>query len=217
MAKLDALKEKISQTKTNVSEKIDKIALFKRWKEERAQKKAKAPTDLSLQAIYRRGGTGTRLQVALFYLLAAATVASTGLAGKKIFARLGASRENEKLKAEYSHGLEEMASRVVEKANLVSMGKFTANAYRPGQKGELMAADIWLRMSDPEAAAFAEKNEDIIYDGIVSGLSLGYEGKADPLTPEGAGTLKRLIMEKLNEKIREGKVEEVFFQNLVVQ
>jgi flagellar basal body-associated protein FliL len=217
MAKLDALKEKISQTKANVSDKLDKIALFKKWKEERAQKKTKAPADLSLHEIYRYGGTSTRLQVILFYLLAIATLVSTGLAGKKIFARLGASKENEKLKTEYSHGLEEMASRVVEKANLVSMGKFTANAYRPGKKGGLMAVDIWLRMSDPEAASFAEKNEDIIYDGIVNGLSLGYENKADPLTPEGSGALKKFIMENLNDRIHDGKVEEVLFQNLVVQ
>lgn len=215
MAKLDALKEKISQTQSAVSEKLDKIALFKKWKESRAQKAA--PSSHSLKQIYRQGGTRTRLQVLLIYAFALAAVFFTFQAGRKMFARLGKSVENEKLKADYSHGLEELAQRAVEKANLVSVGKFTANAYQPGRSNAVLAADVWLRVNDPAAAEFVQKNETLIYDGIVNGFSQAHRDQINPLTEEGSEATKGRIIEALNQVMGTGKVVEVFFQNMIVQ
>jgi hypothetical protein len=218
MAKLDAVKEKLSQVQASVSEKLDKIALFKKWREGRKQRAQAAAADVSLGAIYRQGGVATRLQVITFYVLLLACLATTVLAGRKFFLRLAqSSKENEKLKEEYSHGLEELSQRVVEKANLVSVGKFTANAYSPGKAGGLMAVDVWLRMSEPSAADFAQKNDTVIYDGVVSGFNRAYRDELNPLEAEGAAAIKAMVLEEVNKSLPKGKAEEVFFQNLVVQ
>jgi flagellar basal body-associated protein FliL len=218
MAKLDALKDKISQAQTSVSDKLDKIALFKKWKEKRAQKKATGPASYSLGAIYREGSTGTRLQVIVIYALAIAALFFTFQSGRKIFARLGKSVENEKLKADYAHGLEELSHKVVEKATLVSMGKFTTNVYQPGKSGGFLVVDVWLRVSDPTAAEFAQKNETIVYDAIVDAFSQAFKDEINPLTDEGAEVMKGRVAEAVNMVMHQhGKAEEVFFQNMIVQ
>lgn len=216
MAKLDALKEKISQAQASVSDKLDKIALFKKWKEKRAQKPA-GPASYSLGAIYREGNTGTRLQVLAIYALALTALFFTFQSGRKIFARLGKSVENEKLKADYSHGLEELSQKVMEKATLVSMGKFTTNVYQPGKPKGLLVVDVWLRVSDPTAAEFAQKNETLIYDGIVDAFSQAHKDEINPLTDEGNEILKGRVIEAVNKLLPHGKTEEVFFQNMIVQ
>lgn len=216
MAKLDALKEKISQAQTSVSTKLDKITLFKKWKEKRAQKAA-GPASYSLGTIYREGSTGTRLQVLLVYALAAAAIFFTFQSGRKIFARLGKSVENEKLKADYSHGLEELSQKVMEKATLVSMGKFTTNVYQPGKEKALLVVDVWLRVSEPAAAEFAQKNEAMIYDSIVDAFSQAHKDEIDPLTSEGSEIMKGRVIEAVNKVMQHGKADEAFFQNMIVQ
>lgn len=216
MAKLDALKDKISKAQTSVSDKLDKIALFKKWKEKRGQKAA-APASYSLGSIYREGSTGTRLQVIVIYALALAALFFTFQSGRRIFARLGKSVENEKLKADYSHGLEELSQKVVEKASLISMGKFTTNVYQPGKSGGFLVVDVWLRVSDPSAAEFAQKNETMVYDAIVSAFSQAYKDEVNPLTDEGNEAMKGRVIESVNKLMQHGKAEEVFFQNMIVQ
>lgn len=199
-----------------MSDKLDKIALFKKWKEKRAQKAA-GPASYSLGTIYREGSTGTRFQVIVICALAIAALFFTFQSGRKIFARLGKSVENEKLKADYSHGLEELAQKVVEKATLVSMGKFTTNVYQPGKSGGFLVVDVWLRVSDPIAAEFAQKNETMVYDGIVDAFSQAYKDQINPLTDEGNEAMKGRVIEAVNKLMPHGKTEEVFFQNMIVQ
>lgn len=218
MAKLDALKEKISQTQASVLEKLDKIALYKKWKEKRAQKSpSQGPSNDSLGAIYRQGGVGTRLQVILVIAFALGGTFFTVKAGKKFFSRLGTSAENEKLKQDYSHGLEELTSRVVENASLISMGRFQTNVFSAEKPGSYMAVDVWIRVSDPATAEFAQKHETMIYDAIVGGFSQAYREEINPLTEQGNRATKGLIIESVNKLLPKGKTEEVFFQNLIVQ
>ncbi len=218
MAKLDAIKEKWATIKAGLNEKLDKITFIQKWRQAKATPTtASALPPLSLGSIYRKGGLGTRLQVFLFYFLAAGALGSTIFASVKIFQRLGKDSEHEKISQEYTHGFGELSQKVIENASLISIGKFTVNVYNTANKRKYMAVDIWVRTSDPTAADFAQKHEDLFYDRVVEAFNNAHLQQVDPLTEEGKATAKNLIIESLNAVIPHGKVEEVFFQNLVVQ
>ncbi len=89
MSKLNALKEKLSGLQAKLSEKADKIAFFRKWREKKAAAsvtagdKAQASGDpASLGAIYREGSTLTRAQVILFFVFLVISVVSAGSLAK---------------------------------------------------------------------------------------------------------------------------------------
>lgn len=214
MAKMDALKEKMTQARAGLAEKMDKIAFIRKWREQRTVKGPGA-TPHSMGDIYRGGGVITRLQVILVYVFAIAALASTVYAVRKMMARF--ATKEAKIEKEYSHGLGDLANKAVEKANLVSLGKFTAGAYTEGKAKSLMVVDVWIRVSDPDTAAYAQSHETVIYDRVVEALNEAYQEKIDPLTEEGATITKSKVQESINHAMPKGRVEEIFFQNLVIQ
>jgi flagellar basal body-associated protein FliL len=215
MPKLDALKEKAALFRQSLSEKVDKIAFLRKWKESKAAPAAASP--YSLGQIYRQGGTATRLQVVFVYVLAIAAIASTLHAGRRIFSQLGTSAEHEKLKQEYAKGFAEISQRVTDKASIVSLGKFTTSAYsEPGRK-RMMGVDVWLRVSDPDTAEFVQKNEAILHDRLLDSLNQVYLEKIDILTEKGKVAAKSRIQENLNKALPKGSVEDIFFHNLVMR
>lgn len=221
MAKLDALKEKLNTLRAGITEKLDKIAFIKKLRERKNQQPKSAESSpgssYSLGSIYREGGTGTRLQVITVYILAVAAMAATFHVGSKMLRRLKSSEQHEQLRKDYSSGLAEMSQKIVENANLISLGKFTSSAYNGEGKTSMMAVDIWIRVSDPDTADFAQKNEAVMHDRIVDALDVAYREKIAPLTDDGKNAAKSRIMEALNEVLPNGKVEDVLFENLVVQ
>lgn len=220
MAKLDALKEKIATLRAGLLAKLDKIAFIKKLREKQAQaaqSSSVAPSSSSLGTIYRDGGVATRLQVILVYMLAIAAIGFTVHAGRKVLKRVSSSKAHEELKKDYSTGLSEMNAKVVENANLISLGKFTSNVNSADGKVRLIAVDVWVRVSDPHTADFAQKNETILHDKIVEALELVAQENVDPLTVEGKNILKSRMMESLNHAFPKGKAEDILFQNLVVE
>jgi len=219
MAKLDALKLKLAATKAALSEKLDKIAFIKRWREKSAASTGTSSpsSSSSLGAIYREGGVGTRLQVILFFVFAVAALAATVHTGRKMWKRVSSSAGHEELKKDYSVGLAEMNAKVVENANLISLGKFTTNLQSTEGSSKFMAVDIWIRVSDPATADYATKNDLIINDRVVDALQHFSRESADPLTAEGKNTLKSRIQESINKSLPKGTAEDVLFQNMVVQ
>lgn len=217
MSKLDELKTKVATVRTQLAEKTDKIPLLKAWKASREEAAKRGPDPLSVGQIYRTGGVGTRLQVILVFVFAAGAVYFTYRAGHKILSGLRSSHANEELKKEVSHGLEEIQHHAQEEAKVVSLGQFTTNAFA-GKTGEGMVnLDLWLRVSDPTAAAFVEQNSTRLNDVAMEVLNSAYHRQVNFLDEAGKETVKQDILTALNKEIPKGKVEEVFFHNLVVQ
>ncbi len=242
MSKLDGIKQKISGLKTSLAQKVEKIPFLKKvlgpilgassesnggttpnagasdpLSAGTSGHKKPKKTEPGLTTIYREGSTLTRLQVILVYALFLGALVATTVAGKKFFQRLKKSDAHEQLKHDMSHGLEDMKEKVVERANLVSVGKFTVNVFAGGRPGRMMAVDVWLRMSDPESAGFAQKNESVIYDRITDAFQEIYNQQIDLLDENGKTEAKEKILDSINKALPKGKAEEIFFENLIVQ
>lgn len=215
MAKLDALKEKIGGLKQKLTEKFHSIPLFQKILKKEEVKKGADPH--SIGVIYQSGGVFTRLQVILVFLLAAAAVASLGVVAAKIKGRHHAKSENEKLAADYSQGLEAMKRKMEDNASTLSLGQFVISAYVGEDKTASMGLDIWIRVSDVEAANFVQGHEIVLRDKSMDALNEIYMQKVNLLTEQGKETGKRKIRDFLNRAMPTGKVEEVFFHNIIVQ
>lgn len=81
----------------------------------------------------------------------------------------------------------------------------------------MLSVDIWLRVSDPEAADFATKNEAVIYDRVVDALDQIYRARIDLLNEQGKIEAKSRMLESMNKAFPKGRAEDVLFQNLVIQ
>jgi hypothetical protein len=224
MSKLDAIKNKLAAIREKALEKVDKIAFIKKWLEKKAPspspnapEKKKAPEAHSLGEIYRQGGTGTRLQVLLVFTFGLAALIATGLAIKKMASRFRSSVEHEKIKKDYAKEFEDFSKRVQTNASVISIGSLTINAYVGEGKSSLMSLDLWARMSDPQAADFAQKNDLILHDKALDALNDLFLEKVNLLSEQGKVTARNRIIEKINRVLPKGKVEEVFFHNLVAQ
>jgi hypothetical protein len=224
MSKLDAVKQKIEALKASLNEKLDKIAFLKKFRSKHASapsdsqagNKAKSPS-IGLASIYREGSTATRLQVILVYALFIGALIATGIASKSFFQRIRHSAEHEQVGKDMSHGLEVMHEKVIEKANMVYLNKFTVNVFAGGKSGRLMAVDIWIRVSEPDTAQFVQKNETMIYDRITDSFQNIYRSQIDILKESGKEEAKKIILDSINKTVPKGKADEIFFENLVVQ
>jgi len=215
MAKLDALKEKISGLKAKLREKLDKIAFFRK----RGEATAAAPSKPSpgIGQIYKQGSTGTRLHVILVFVLALASLAATVHAARKMLKHFGKSAEHEQLAKDYSHGFEELSQKAADKARLIALGTFTSVLSAGGEKKKMMSLDVWARVSDPDTADYLTKNDAIVRDRVIEALGEIAQQPVDPLSEPGKEFVKSKVTESLNNSLAKGKVEEVFFQNLIVQ
>lgn len=217
MSKLDGMKDKITQIRASLTDKLDKIPFLKKVLEKKPEAAAKSSSSISLSGIYRDGGVATRLQVILFYVFLFSALASAGMMTKKIWSKIGSSHENDKLKKEYSHGLEALKHKAEEKAEMLSIGTMTVNAFAGEGRKAMVKIDVWAKVSDPAVAGMADKQDLIWHDRTLSALNEVFEKKVNLLTEEGKEFAKNSIKEALNKEIAHGKVEEIFFHNLVIQ
>lgn len=217
MSKLTELKEKVAKAQAGLTEKLDNIPALKKWRDSRSASAAAGPDPLALSAIYRSGGLVTRLQVLLVLVLALGALGATGYVAHKMWARMKTGSGNEALKKDYSQGLEEMSQKVREQASLVSLGKFTVNARNAQGKAAMMSVDIWLKLDEPDAALFVQKNETIVSDRITEALNESERVGLTALTEAGNEAVKQKIAAATTAALPKGKVVEVFFHNLVVQ
>jgi hypothetical protein len=220
MSKLDGLKQKLAGVRAQLAEKTDKIAFLKVWKEKRAQKAAatpKAADPHSLSAIYREGGTYTRLQVIAFYVFVLVAIVSAGSLVKKIAMKLRSSTANEQLQQDISHGLAENQRKKAEEAEMVALGQFTANLYAGSQGEKTMSIDLWLRVSDPDTAAQVNNRNEVFREKTMDALNDLFVRKVSLLEEAGKIEAKEKIRLSLNSALPKGKVEEVFIQNMVAE
>lgn len=220
MAKLDALKEKISALKTQLREKLEKIPVFKKLLAPTPA--ATTPTTTrsnpsSIGRIYQTGGTLTRLQVLALFVFFVGAIVSAAFVGKRLYGRLKSSPQHEKLVEDVSHGMGEIKRRMEENASVLALGKFTSGAYVEEGKKTAMSVDIWVRVSSVEAANFVQKNDVILHDKAMDAIDELFNKKVNWLTEQGKTQAKATLREHLNHAIPKGQVEEIFFHNLVIQ
>jgi len=223
MSKLNAVREKLAGLRAQLAEKADKIAFIKTWREKRAADTASGqtkPTDAhSIASIYRDGSTFTRLQVILFACLALVALASSTSLIIKMASKLRSSTENEHLKKDYSNELAEVKRKSLEKVEMLSLGQFTTNAYMDESKGtKMMSIDLWIRVSDPEAASMVENRAAVFHDKTMDALNELYMNKISLISAQGKEEARQNIRKALTDALPKGhSVEEVFIQNLVFQ
>lgn len=221
MSKLNALKEKLAGVKAQLIEKTDKIAFIRKWRE--GTKPAPAgdgqkKRSYSLSSIYRDGSTGTRLQVIAFYVLIIVGIFSSASMLKKVGAKFTGSKANDQLKQEYSHEFAEARRKSLESIEMLSLGQFTSNVYvGPPKDSMKMNIDLWVRVSNADAAASINNDGSIYQDRTAGVLADLFAQKVNLLTEEGKNTAREEIKEALNSALKSGKVEEVFIQNLTAQ
>ncbi|MGZ3695232.1 MAG: flagellar basal body-associated FliL family protein [Bdellovibrionota bacterium] len=225
MAKLDALKEKLAALKQKLTEKLEKVPFLKKLlspgpvESTSAAPAAPAATvynKTSLGQIYSGGGILTRLQVFFFYLFLVATLVSGAYVGKRVFKRMRET-EQEKVVAEVSTGLGDIKRRMEENASVLSLGKFTVNSFIDENRQTAMSIDIWLKVSSVETANFVQNHEAVLHDKMMDAMSELFIQKVNLLTETGKVAAKKKITDSLNSAIPKGKVEEVFFYNMVSQ
>ncbi len=216
MSKLDPIKEKIGALKAQLGEKLGRFGLGKKGAPASAPASGQAPPSNSLGEIYRKGSTGTRLQVLLMVLFAIVAIASTGIAVKKFMKRFQKAADQSALKKEYADSFGEINRRVIENASVLSLGKFTVNAFVEGKSTHL-SMDVWVRTDGAPAADFVQKWDTALYDKVVEALNELYHDKVNLLSEEGKQIGKTKVIAKLNEGMQVGKIEDIYFYNLVSQ
>ena len=214
MAKLDALKAKLQPLR----EKLEKIPVLKKFFAPSTPSAPPPPASPhSLGEIYKGGGVLTRLQVLFIFVFLLIAVASLGVAVKKFIGRLKSSDEHEKLAADYSHEIDAVKKRMEEKANLISLGQFAISAYVGEGKTAAMGLDIWIKVSDVQSANYADSHDVVLRDKAMDALNEIYVQKVDLLSEQGKNIGKQKLRDSLSRALPAGKVEEVFFYNMIVQ
>jgi len=215
MSKLDGIKEKLTNFKETTREKLDKISLLG-WKKKDASAPPSAPNPYSIGEMYRSGSTATRIQIFFVYLFLIAGLTLAFFASKKFLKGLKSTTANEALKSDYSHGFAELNRKALEKATLVSLGKFQAKVNLDG-KDRFIAVDIWIRITAPESAEFIRKNELIINDKVVSAFQDIHAQSIKILSEDGKKMAKGLLKKHIDLILPKGEVQDAYFENLIVQ
>lgn len=217
MEKLAALKAKIAALKQQLSDKLEKIPLIKKWREKRAVSAAAPPSPYGLGRLYREGGAYAKFQVFLVLIFSIGAAAGASFVGYRLVKRLSKGDTHKQMAAEYSKGLEGVRKRMEENASVLSLGQFMITAYVGENKQASMGLDIWVRVGDVEAANYIQANEVPLHDATMSALNDVYMRKVNLLTDAGKEEGKRMIRDSLNRALPKGKIEEIFFHNMIVQ
>jgi flagellar basal body-associated protein FliL len=127
------------------------------------------------------------------------------------------SAGHEKVVAEVSHGISDIQHRMEENAKILSLGRFTVNAFVHDKQKSAMSVDIWIRVSGVDAANFAQSHEAVLHDKITDAMNELYVEQVNLLSELGKERAKKKIAALLTTGLPKGSVEEVFFYNMVVQ
>ena len=213
MGKLDALKTKLREALAKVKAKLDSIAFLQKL---RPSTEVKAKNPNSFFSILASGNFWEKLQAYSVILLLLIGLSSGSFAGIKLFLRLYPAKALKEQDARYSKGFDNLQDHAREAASVVSIGKILINGYGPQKKG-LLSLDLWARCDSPESAAYAQSNDVMMHDkaiDVLNSLSLQHEDFMNETTKEKA---RIGIRDAMNTIMKHGKVEDVFFHNLLIQ
>jgi flagellar basal body-associated protein FliL len=210
MAKLDEIKGKILAFLEKLRAN-PKLAHFFRPKE-KAPESPNNPT-----VLFREGSLRTRLQLIVVFILLIGFVGGVWFTGKMIFGRM---QKNKSLLAEsktYQKEFEDFNQRIRDNASITSVGSFTTNTWNLKGEGVRVSVDLWIRFSNPDTAAYAEAISVKVSDRIGAALSRMQIGKVSLFSDSGKQNLRDEIKRQVDPLLRQGKVMDVYFHNLVAQ
>ena len=95
------------------------------------------------------------------------------------------------------------------------LGDFTANMATLDRTGKFVRVEVRLKMSDADMERELRDENIRLRDAVIEEMSLKYF--SDLSTPKGKMALKENIKEKLNEIVKSGEIEEVYFTKFFVQ
>lgn len=95
------------------------------------------------------------------------------------------------------------------------LGDFTANMATPDKSRKFVRVEIRLKMSDSSMERELRDENIRLRDAVIEEMSL--KDFSEVSTPHGKLVLKDNIRKRLNDIVREGEIEEVFFTKFVVR
>lgn len=95
------------------------------------------------------------------------------------------------------------------------LGDFTANMATPDKSRKFIRVEIRLKMSDSSMERELRDENIRLRDAVIDEMSLKQFSEVS--TPRGKLVLKENIQKKLNEIVRSGKIDEVYFTKFVVR
>ena len=97
----------------------------------------------------------------------------------------------------------------------VHLGDFTTNIVQGGRSTKFLKTKVTVRTENEKVSEEIVKRNVLIRDSVIKALSS--KQFADVATPRGKMALKAEVGEALNSHLQEGKVEEVFFTEFIIQ
>ena len=99
--------------------------------------------------------------------------------------------------------------------NIFLLGDFTTNLANNDRAGKFVRVEVRLEMSDTDMADELKEKNIRLRDAVIEEMSL--KRFSELSTEKGKLTLKANIKERLNGIVEEGKIEEVYFTQFIVQ
>lgn len=98
---------------------------------------------------------------------------------------------------------------------MVHLGDYTTNIIRNGKTTRFFKTKVSVRTSDEDVSEEIKRKNIVIRDAVIK--ALGSKHFEQVATQEGKLELKKEVAAAINERLTEGKVEEVFFTQFIVQ
>ncbi len=98
---------------------------------------------------------------------------------------------------------------------MVHLGDFTTNIVKDGKSTKFLKTKVSVRTEHEDVSEEIKKRNVVIRDSVIKALSS--KQFAEVATERGKLNLKEEVGETINNLLSEGKVEEVFFTEFIVQ
>ena len=98
---------------------------------------------------------------------------------------------------------------------MVHLGDFTTNIVKDGKSTKFLKTKVSVRTEHEDVSEEIKKRNVVIRDSVIKALSS--KQFAEVATERGKLNLKEEVGETINNHLSEGKVEEVFFTEFIVQ
>ena len=217
MGKLKELIEKIKAAIAQVRAKLSAHPLLAKLFKPVKEPEQKAPDSTNPTILFKEGGVFTRLQLIVVVALLICAGGGIWISTKLIFDRLQKNKSLQANSTKYQNQLEELNQRVRDNASIISLGQFTTNTWNSRNEKIKVQLDLWARFSDPDTAAYADKISIKVNDRISQALARLDEAKIGLMDDHGKAAFREEVKRQVEPLLRQGKLIDVYFHNLVAQ
>lgn len=215
MSKLTEIKQKISEKLTPIREK-----LFKKSGGDAEGKPGRANPFYQLKATYTNGNTEDRVIVLLIVVALIFGVFSFYKVGMSLVSRkelidalLTKDRDESFNKMEAYLRREAETRKAI--GSTVSLNQIKINYTKDSGDTGFISLSIWVRCDDPKTAKIVEYEYPRFQDAIISSIQNVRE--AEITSERGKKAIQKKMLLALNSALHTGKVEEIYFHNMVYE